>query len=113
MTAPTNYAFFADLAAEQPIPEKGTLSRTLLNDDRVKVVLFAFAAGEELSEHTSSLAAILHFVSGSAQLTLGGDTHAVGPHAWVHMPPKLPHSIRAETPTVMLLILLKQATTAS
>jgi len=30
----------------------GILSRTLHNDDAVKVVLFAFSTGQELSEHT-------------------------------------------------------------
>ncbi len=107
MTMSDDYTFIQNLAAEQPVPEEGTLSRTIRNDERVKVVLFAFAAGEELSEHTSSMAAILHFVSGQAKLTLGGDTLAVAPHAWVHMAPNLSHSIHAETPTVMLLILLK------
>lgn len=103
----TNYMSFANLAAEANVPADGILSRTLYNDDKVKVVLFGFAAGQELSEHTASTAAILHFVQGEATVTLGGDTHEVGPNAWIHMQPNLTHSVHTRTPVVMLLLLLK------
>ena len=102
-----NYTLFLDLAREAPPPQDGTLSRTLFQDDRLKVVLFGFAAGQELSEHTAAKPAILHFLDGEASVTLGGDAHCVGPGAWVHMPPGLPHSIHARSPTTMLLLLVK------
>ncbi|MFF4685583.1 hypothetical protein [Streptomyces sp. NPDC001307] len=40
------------LAAELPPAEDGTLSRVLYRDDRMRVVGFAFAAGQELTAHT-------------------------------------------------------------
>jgi hypothetical protein len=45
------YTHFSDLAKEVQPPGKGTLSRTLFSDDRLKAVAFGFAQGEELSEH--------------------------------------------------------------
>lgn len=102
-----NYAFFANLAEDANAPAEGILSRTLYQDDQVKVVLFGFSAGQELSEHTASTAATLHFVAGEATVTLGSDTREVGPNAWMHMPPNLVHSVRTKTPVVMLLYLLK------
>ncbi len=102
-----NYAFFANLAEAANAPAEGILSRTLYQDDQVKVVLFGFSAGQELSEHTASTAATLHFVAGEATVTLGSDTREVGPNAWMHMPPNLVHSVRTKTPVVMLLYLLK------
>ena len=72
MTTP--YTHISDLAKEAQPPEKGILSRTLFNDDRLKAVIFGFAQGEELSEHTASMPAILHFLQGEAKLTLGDDT---------------------------------------
>lgn len=101
------YAFIANLALETPPPDKGILSRTLYTDERVKAVVFGFAQGEELSEHTASMPAILQFIRGEATLTLGADTHSALPGTWIHMPPGLTHSIRATTPVVMLLLLLK------
>jgi len=102
------YTLIPDLAkVATEIPPDSILSRTLFEDDQVKVILFGFAEGQELSEHTASMAAILHFVKGDAHLTLGGQSMDVKAGAWVHMQPQLPHSIMAQTPVIMLLMLLK------
>ena len=105
MTTP--YTHFLDLAKETQPPDKGILSRTLFNDDRLKVVLFGFGQGEELSEHTASMPAVLHFLQGDASLTLDEDSVEAKPGTWVHMPKGMRHSIQAKTPVVMLLLLMK------
>jgi len=102
----TDYALFLDLAKEIQPPDKGILSRTLYNDGRLKAIIFGFAQGEELSEHTASMPAVLHFLQGEAILTLGDDTVEARPGTWAHMPKGLRHSIQARTPVVMLLHLL-------
>lgn len=89
------------------IPTDGILSRTVYDGERVRAVLFAFSAGEELSEHTASMPAILHLVQGEAHLTLGEEAFEAHAGAWAHMDAHLPHSIRAKTPLVMLLLMLK------
>jgi quercetin dioxygenase-like cupin family protein len=105
----TPYTHFNDLAQAVVPPEKGIFSRTLFNDEKLKVVLFGFAQGEELSEHTASMPAVLHFLQGEAKLTLGADIIEARPNTWVHMPTGQRHAIRADTPAVMLLLLLKQS----
>ncbi len=102
-----NATTFLDLAAQVDIPDDGTISRTVYQDAQVKAVLFGFAAGQELSEHTAAMAAVLHFVQGEARVTLGAEVVEARANTWVHMPPRLPHSIVAKTPVVMLLLLLK------
>lgn len=92
--------------AVQP-PEDGIISRTIYQDDRLKVVLFGFGAGQELSEHTASKPATMHFLSGEAQVTLGERALRAVSGTWVHMPAGMPHSIVAQSPTVMLLQLVK------
>jgi quercetin dioxygenase-like cupin family protein len=104
-----NATTFLDLAGQVAIPDDGTISRTIYQDAQVKAVLFGFAAGQELSEHTAAMAAVLHFVQGEARVTLGAEVVAAQANTWVHMPPRLPHSIVAKTPVVMLLLLLKPA----
>jgi quercetin dioxygenase-like cupin family protein len=101
------YTFHADLNRPLELPADGTMSRTLLQDERTKVVLFNFCAGQELSEHTAATPAIMHFLAGEAEVTLGPDAVTATAGTWIHMPPQLPHSIRANTPVVMLLTLLK------
>ncbi len=103
----TTYTHFSDLAKEVQPPDKGILSRTLYSDDRLKVVLFGFGQGEELSEHTASMPAVMHFLQGEVKLTLGDDTVEARAGTWAHMPKGLRHSIQAKTPVVMLLLLLK------
>ena len=96
----------ADLAAEVEVPKDGTLSRVLYRDDRIRVVAFAFDAGQELTDHTAAKPATIEVVSGRLHLTLGGEQVEVGPGSWVHMPARLPHAVRALEPSVMLLTLL-------
>ena len=103
----TAYTHVLDLAKETQPPDKGILSRTLFNDDRLKVVLFGFGEGEELSEHTASMPAVLHFLQGDASLTLDEESLEAKPGTWVHMPKGMRHSIQAKTPVVMLLLLMK------
>ncbi len=102
------YVLVPDVSA-QDIPADGILSRTLFNDERAKAVVFAFSAGQELSEHTASMPAIIHILKGEARLTLGGDTVDAHAGTWVHMPAQLAHSLQARTPVVMLLLLLKNS----
>ncbi len=103
-----NYTHITNLAKEVEPPEDGILTRTLFNDDNVKAVIFGFGQGEELSEHTASMPAILHFLQGEATLTLGDDSVEAQPGTWIHMEPNLKHSVKTKTQVVMLLLLLKE-----
>ena len=101
------YTHILDLAKEVRPLAGGIVSRTLLNDERLKAVVFGFGAGQELSEHTATMPAIMHFLEGDAAVTLGDDRADAGGGTWIHMPAGLRHAILARTPTVMLLLLLK------
>ncbi|MBZ0300845.1 MAG: cupin domain-containing protein [Anaerolineae bacterium] len=105
MTLP--YHFHSALQELITIQPDSIVSRTFFEDETVKVVLFGFAAKQALSQHTSSKAAMLHIVSGDAQLTLGDNSYEVQSSAWVQMPPHLPHSVVAKTDMLMLLYMLK------
>ena len=97
---------YPDLLAETTVPSRGILSQTLSNADGVELVLFAFAAGEALAEHTSSRPAIIHVLAGDGDLTVAGQAHAASPGTWVRMPSDCRHSLAARTPLVMALYLL-------
>jgi quercetin dioxygenase-like cupin family protein len=99
------YQFIAGVADELPtIPSDSIVSRTLYSDPAVKVILFGFAPGQELSEHTSARRAMLHFIGGRAKVGLGDDSFTAQAGSFVYMPPHLPHSITAEEETRMLLV---------
>jgi quercetin dioxygenase-like cupin family protein len=102
---------FEDLLAEVTIPEHGITSRALMSDDSVRVVIFGFDAGEELSEHTAAVPAIVHVLSGEATLRLGDAVMEAKPGSWAYMAANLPHTVVAKTRLVLLLTLLKSAKT--
>ena len=110
--ASQGFVFHQDLAAlVSGTPDESIVSRQIVNDALVKVTLFGFAAGQELSEHTASKPAILQVVSGEGTFGLGAEVMEVGPGSWVHMAPHLPHTVTARTPLVLLLVMLKAART--
>lgn len=98
------HANLADLTAVSP---DSIISRTLSLDDQARAILFTFAPGQELSEHTASVAADIYIVKGTADLTLGEETVQAGPGTWAHMPPNLSHGVRAHDEVVMLLTMYK------
>jgi quercetin dioxygenase-like cupin family protein len=107
---PATPTVYADLLTEAAPPARGILSRTISKADGVELVLFAFAAGEALSEHTSSRPAILHVLAGEGDLTVDGEHHDARPGTWARMPANCRHAIVARTPLVMALYLLPGVT---
>ena len=104
---PADHTLIHDLdALVGETPPGSIVSRTFYKDDDVRAILFAFAPGETLSEHTASMPAILHFLSGTAVLTIGGETTQAGPGTWAHMAANVPHSILARDEVKMLLLML-------
>ena len=87
-------------------PPDSILSRMIYQDDSVKTILFGFQPGQELSEHTAAVPAILQFIKGSAKVVLGEEEKEAQAGTWVRLPANLPHSILAQTETLMLLTLV-------
>jgi quercetin dioxygenase-like cupin family protein len=101
---------FADILAAIPPVERGIHSQTLHDGPDVRLISFAFAPGEELSEHTAARPAIVHILDGEGSAVIGGsDPLAIGPGTWFRMDAGVQHSIRARTPLRMLLYLLAPA----
>ena len=96
MTKTTPYTCIPDLSdLLTDIPADSIVSRTFYTGDQVKAILFGFAAGQELSQHTASQPAILHILRGEARLTLGDDVFDARAGTWAAMPAFLKHSVVA------------------
>jgi len=100
------HTLIPDLAARADIPEQGTLSRVLHADDHLRVVLFAFDAGQELTEHTAGVPAVLQVLSGRFRVGASGDAFEMGPEAWLRLDAHEPHSLLALEPSRLLLTML-------
>jgi len=103
-----NHTVVEDLLRRLPeVPGDAVLSQTLIKDEKMDITLFSFAAGQELTEHTSPYRAIVEVLKGEGTMTLGKDFTAIKAGSWIYMPPDLPHSLKTTTPLVMLLTLVK------
>jgi quercetin dioxygenase-like cupin family protein len=105
MTSKPAYTVLDNLLDEVEIPENGTLSRVVFNAERLRVVLFAFDAGEELTDHAATVPAVVQVIRGRIEITLGDETREITPGSWVHMEPHLIHGLVALEPSVVILTL--------
>lgn len=95
------------LAEETKFAPNGIVSRTLLRTDTTRVVLFGFAEGQELTEHTSTQQAVIQILSGECEFSLAGEPRLVKAGDLIYMPPNLRHAVKAIKPFSMLLTLTK------
>lgn len=87
---------------------RGIVSRVLARSAGGNITLFAFDAGEELSEHTAPFDALVLTLSGTLAVTIDGREIRTTPQSMVLMPANVPHAVRATEPSRMLLIMLRE-----
>jgi quercetin dioxygenase-like cupin family protein len=94
----------ASLVAPTP---HGIASRILAKAEGGNVTLFAFDAGQGLTEHTSRFDALVLVLDGSFTLTIGGTAVVAQPGTIVRMPGGVAHAVEADTAARMLLVMLR------
>ena len=83
------------------------VSRVVMKSSGGTVTLFAFAAGQELSEHTAPFDALVHLVTGRLELVIGGRPVELAAGEIALMPARVPHALRAVEDATMLLTMLR------
>lgn len=83
------------------------VSRTLLKHPSGSVTLFAFAEGQELSEHTVPHDALVQLLDGEAEISIDGTPHRVRAGESLVLPGSRPHAVRAPRRFKMLLTLIR------
>lgn len=103
-----NHTYIPNIIQELPtIPPDSIVSRTIHNNEHIKITLFGFAPGQELSEHTATVPAILEVIKGEAMITIGDERCAAQAGTLIYLPARLEHSLIAESEVAMLLYILK------
>jgi quercetin dioxygenase-like cupin family protein len=85
------------------------VSRTLLNRKAGTLTLFAFDAGQSLSEHTAPFDAVAHVLEGEAEIVIAGRPLTLSAGEMVLMPAHQPHAVTARKPFTMLLSMIRSA----
>jgi quercetin dioxygenase-like cupin family protein len=106
---PSGVIKILSLAEETKCADNGIVSRTVFRTENCRVVLFGFAAGQELSEHTSTQHALVQILSGACDFTLAGERHPLKAGDLLYLPPNLPHAVCTTQPFSMLLTLTPPA----
>lgn len=101
------------LSDETRFAPNGVVSRTLLRAENLRVVLFGFAEGQELTEHTSTQHALIQILSGECEFVLRDQPHALKAGDFIYMPPNLRHAVKATKQFSMLLTLSRPVAAAS
>ena len=85
------------------------VSRTLVKKNGGTLTLFAFDAGQELSEHTAPFDAVVQILDGEVELVVGGKKVNASAGMTVLMPANVPHVVRALSRFKMLLAMIREA----
>jgi quercetin dioxygenase-like cupin family protein len=71
------------------------------------VTLFAFDAGQELSEHTTPFDALVQVLDGEVEIFISGKPYRLKPGEVIIMPADQPHALKALEKFKMLLTMIK------
>jgi quercetin dioxygenase-like cupin family protein len=99
-----------DLGALIELAPESTVSRTVLKAEGARVVLFAFDAGQELTEHTAAVPILLQVLDGHLRVGADGEDVNLSPGGLVHIGARVPHEILAMQPSRMILTMLDPRT---
>ena len=94
----------ADLVA---YAEGSVVSRTIVQEKAATLTLFAFDAGQALSEHTTAFDAHLEVLDGEVDLVIGGKAVTARAGEVVLMPAGVPHAVNATRRFKMLLTMVR------
>jgi quercetin dioxygenase-like cupin family protein len=95
------------LADEIQYSPAAVVSKTLVKKPTGTITLFAFDAGEGLSEHTAPFDAVVQVLEGEAELTIGGERLSAAAGQMVIMPANVPHAVKAVRRFKMLLTMIR------
>jgi quercetin dioxygenase-like cupin family protein len=101
-----SYMLINDPAREVTVQPGAVVSKVVHRGDGLNVTVFAFDAGEQLTEHQAARTAVVQVLSGHLRFTVDAEELDLDPGSWLHMAPGAPHSLIATEPTVMLLTLI-------
>jgi quercetin dioxygenase-like cupin family protein len=97
----------ADLDAMIAVAEQGIVSKAIVENEHHKIIHFTLAAGQELSEHTASVPAVIQVLRGEGTVSLGGERHEARPGMLYYMPAELKHAVVADADLVFLLTMFR------
>lgn len=91
------------LEREEQEARDGHRQVTLVHDDGVTVVLFAFEAGGQLPSHSADGLVMIHVIAGTIDVATATARHAMAAGSLLTLAAGVQHDITAREPSQMLL----------
>lgn len=83
------------------------VSRTLVKRSTGTITVFAFDAGQGLSEHTAAFDALVQILEGEAEITISGNAFRLQNGDAILLPAHQPHAVAALSAFKMLLTMIR------
>lgn len=96
-----------DMSGILDYQDDSIVSREIIKKETGTVTLFAFDAGQGLSEHTAPFDALVVIVDGEAEVSISGKAHHLQKGEMILMPADEPHALKAEKKFKMMLVMIK------
>ena len=106
MTSTSAFTAIADLTERIKVQPEATVSRTVMRAAGVRVVMFAFDVGQELTEHTAAMPVLLQVLDGRLAITADCRTEELLPGGLMHLDTRVPHAVFAHEPSLLVLTML-------
>lgn len=107
MSAGMEPAEVVQLAGMVAYQAGAVVSRTLVQKEKGTVTLFAFDAGQGLSEHKAPFDALVIVVDGAGEFVIGGKPVRAKSGEAVLMPANVPHAVKAPGRFKMVLVMIR------
>jgi len=86
----------------------GIVSKKIIQKEKGNITLFAFDAGQKLSEHTAPFDALVQVMQGSAEVVIGNSPSQLTAGQSIIMPANIPHAVNAKERFIMLLTMIRE-----
>jgi quercetin dioxygenase-like cupin family protein len=87
---------------------QSVVSKQVIKKETGTITLFAFDAGEGLSEHTAPFDAMVYILDGEAEIKIGGKPHILNKGEAIIMPANITHALKAIQKFKMMLTMIKE-----
>lgn len=105
MTTETSPVF--SLTERIDYARNSVVSQQITKNKAGNITLFAFAEGEQLSEHSAPFDAVLQVLDGTAKIHIAGEPYEVKAGEMIILPANIPHAVYATTAFKMLLTMIR------
>lgn len=97
-----------DFTSQVSYQTDGIVSKRIIQKEKGNITLFAFDAGQKLSEHTAPFDALVQVLQGSAEIVVGGKPNQLTAGQSIIMPANIPHAVNATEKFIMLLTMIRE-----